>query len=274
MDGVVPPPNAAGAYFDQLAMAYEKDYRPIADAADWLLVVQADAENDITLTWTLPGDFPANKYLTLFEVNAIPGRGGERDTTWTPVGNTAINMVATTTMTVSAGETRAFGIRFADHLVADLGLKPGWNLVSLPFEPITPAVSAIFANGNPEQDRPTMRDGLRGTINAGEVWGWSQGRYHVLSELHAGIGCWVYMDAAAVVMVPGLPPTLASLPLERGWNLVGVPAVFTVPADARLRGRCWKWDAETLRYQPTGEMTPFNGFWLNASEAFDLSISR
>jgi len=276
VDTTAPAPNAAGVYFEQLAMFYERDYRPVTDAADWLLIAKADSNNPVQMSWTLPGDFPRNRYLTMFEVNATPGRSG-RDTTRTPIGNTAVNMAEVTSMTVPAGETRAFVVRFADHLTADLGLKPGWNLVSLPFEPVTPAVSAIFAAATRASAGSGLRDGTRrGTINVGAVWSWTNGIYQSVTELHAGVGYWVYMENAAVIEVPGLPAGLTALPLVRGWNLVGVPdsAPFAVPQNPHLRGRCWRWDVATQAYEPVDAMTPFLGHWLNSSEDFDLPIAR
>jgi hypothetical protein len=177
------------------------------------------------------------------------------------VGNTALNMAVNTSLEVPAGETRCYVIRYGNDLVFDLAFEPGWNLVSLPIEPICPAVDSVLAAADP----------VRGRIYTGEVLTWTGQGYEAVSELHACIGYWVYVTEPHVVLVPGLPSRQSQMLLRKGWNQCGVEAECHVPDDARLLGPLWVWNPLQSRYEAAGVLRPGLGYWVRASA--DASVS-
>ncbi|MDX9979951.1 MAG: hypothetical protein RBU25_07860 [Lentisphaeria bacterium] len=249
----LPGPDQAGIYFQHLSLNYGTDLRAVADAAtvtEWLLVAKAHATQNLELTWELPPTFPANAYLTMYELEPVPGRYSE----WVPTGDTAIDMAQIWTNVVPAGQLRVWRLRFGPDLIADLRLEKGWNLKALPIQPHDPAIASVLAD--PE--------GSRGTVHAGTVWGWQNGNYAELTTLDALTVGWIYADNPVVLMVPGLPVPFTQLELVAGWNMVAVPRTLPVPADTSLRGPCWRWQAWNLRYEPVTTFEPFFGHWLNS----------
>jgi hypothetical protein len=262
-----PPAGFAGIYFLQNALEYQKEVRGIGPEADWLLVVIPDAV-DVPLSWGVARDLPADKYLSLWELTAA-------DKTAPPVGGTAIDMAETSALTVPAGGPRFYVIRYATDRTVDLDLLAGWNLISLPIEPHDPAVAHVLDDGlGGSRSGPALRDGLRGVVNVGSVWGWWNGRYIEALELHALRGYWVFVAAPMSLLVRGLPPAELSFVLGQGWTAVGPPFRMAVPRDARLQGHCWQWHPALMRYLSVDEMAPCRGFWINATAAFDLELPQ
>jgi hypothetical protein len=244
---------------DDLSVCYSADYRAIASEAEFLLTVSASAEASMTLSWN-NSDLPAGKLMSLYQVapsDASPCRDG---VPWEPVGNTGTNMDLTSSVTVPAGQTRCYVIRYGDELVFDLAFEAGWNLVSLPIEPTDPALDIVLS------------DGSQGTINSGDVCRWTGQEYVVADELHACIGYWIYVADAEVILVEGVPVGQTQLDLARGWGLCGVEAECDVPADSRIVGTPWIWNAASLRYETTHAFRPGVGFWITVSEDAQIRL--
>jgi hypothetical protein len=166
-----------------------------------------------------------------------------------------------------------------------LNLAPGWNLVSLPVEPRDPAAATVLAatraaaEGAAGAAARAVRQDRAATIHEGNVWRWIPGRsgyYQAVSELHALTGYWIYAGTAARVTIQGTPMGgTVSLPAE--WNLVGPAAAVPVPADARLAGALWRWDAIAVGYTALGStdlLLPGHGYWLFATDAVVLSLGQ
>jgi hypothetical protein len=252
---------------DDLALSYSADYRALAETGEFLLLVSASDDEDATVTWHA-STLPSGKCLSIYEVVLDTV---SRDRSAVPqelVGNTGLNMALTSSLTVPAGDTRSYVIRYGDDLVFDLALEAGWNLVSLPIEPNDPALDIVLDDGE------TLRDGLRGTVYGGDVITWNGEEYTTVSELHACIGYWIYMPGEGqVVLVQGLPVWQTQLDLTRGWNQCGVEAAGATPDDARIVGTPWFWNALSRRYEATDVLRPGLGFWINASEDAQIPLS-
>ncbi len=105
--------------------------------------------------------------------------------------------------------------------VFNLSLNEGWNLISLPLQPVNTSLFSVFP---PDE------------VNYTSVWtyygnSWNrsdlESPFPHLNDLHdveAGRGYWINMDNADVVTIRG---SLAggSVHLTRGWNLVGYNAL-------------------------------------------------
>ena len=102
-----------------------------------------------------------------------------------------------------------------------VSLRPGWNLISLPGTPETPAVSAVL-EGMEANTVLSYQEGewLSAIRPDGGDW---QG---TLDQIVGGYGYWVQTTAAETITAV-IPPTLPNqvlptVPITSGWNLVGV----------------------------------------------------
>jgi hypothetical protein len=225
----------------------------------------------VNVTWSATA-LPDGKYLTIYEVildDVSPDRAALPQVL---VGNTALDMAVTSSLAVPAGETRCYVIRYGDELVFDLAFEAGWNLVSLPVEPIDPTVDAVLADGLQRDAVVELRDGLRGTIHSGAVWAWQGQSYADSPEIHACVGYWIYADESAVLLVRGLPVAQEALTLVLGWNLIGPTKSRPVPSDPLIRGFVWVWDGLLMRYLPTDRLLPGQGHWMNAAANAELHL--
>ena len=111
----------------------------------------------------------------------------------------------------------------APHTVK-IGLVPGWNLVSLPLIPASPAITTLLA--------PLIAKGevkvVWGYVGTPRKWQLFLPEFPLLSTLHMmtdGNGYWIYMNATdsilenGFVIEAGMAPPAYSL--VQGWNLVG-----------------------------------------------------
>ena len=244
-------PGQAALVSDDLSLSYSTDYRALSEAAESLLIASAGAD-PIRVKWE-PPDLPDGKHLTLYEVVLEEG-GGRDPVARNLVGNTALDMAVAESIEIPAGESRTYVIRYGDELVFDLAFGRGWNLVSLPIDPVDPAVDAVLAD---DQGIP---------IHMGKVQEWSGTAYADAVEIDALVGYWVYTQAPAVILVEGTPVVQEELNLVKGWNLVGPNRLRPVPEDGRIRGNVWIWRPGALRYQGTQWLIPGLGHWINAAE--------
>lgn len=127
-----------------------------------------------------------------------------------------------------------------------IALQPGWNLISIPFQPINPAIDAIAIPGHPA-------DVVMTYDSAQEFWAVSQRDPETglfagdISEMTADKAYFVHTDSFVPLLVGrpplttwGLPPAPpVALKVSEGWNLVPVVALnyripYAVAADDYL----------------------------------------
>jgi len=167
---------------------------------------------------------------------------------------------------------------------ANIGLTPGWNLVSIPEEPAdtTPASVLTSVAGQYRQAQAYNQ------CDAADPWK----RYdpagatgNDLTVIDHRIGLWLEMTASTTLQVSGVPPASTSIVLCQGWNLIGYPSTQTrtVPdALASIEGkysRVFAYDSTDLAdpwavydvavpdwANDLQAMTPGRGYWLLATE--------
>jgi hypothetical protein len=261
----LPAPGQACLASDDLALSYSADFHALAETGQFMLLVSASEAEPAVVSWDASA-LPNGKYLTIYGVTLGEVSPDRAAVPRELVGNTGLNMALTSRLTVPAGETRSYVIRYGDDLIFDLGLEAGWNLISLPIEPNSPNLAVVLSDGE------TLRDGFRGTIHSGDVCTWAGQQYVDVTELHACIGYWIYVAEAQVLLVDGMPVGQTRVDLARGWNQCGVEAECEAPADARINGTPWVWNPLLLRYEPADVLRPGLGFWINANEDAAISL--
>lgn len=154
-------------------------------------------------------------------------------------------------------------------LLFSLTLRDGWNLVSVPIDPLDPSVGTIFARA-------------RSTV----VWGWSRtrSRYETVEEVQPSFGYWIRRDGDPVtVTVIGTAADATREQLPLGWSPVGPVAsspygcmlLTTTPADS-LVFPSYAWDASTQAYvEAEQEVECGNVLWVYAAQtcAVDTAVA-
>jgi hypothetical protein len=167
-----------------------------------------------------------------------------------------------------------------------VALSPGFNLVSLPGDPVDPSLDAVLPSSHPATTvlsyQPAHKDGpwLVATRSAGVNW--SANAANTLSEIRSGQGYWVQTGAFTPLKtsIPERDPSqvLPTFPVVAGWNLVGVvdltlaSTAATVSADAYLASIDWtiaytfdtqsnKWTKITKGSSPVGVFNNGQGLW-------------
>ena len=273
--GAPAPGNAkGGAYFVDLGtitpgLLYQDDFRPVANSAIWTLEVVANL-NPVTLTWS-GASLPTGKHVKLRRV--LVGSS-------TVIQGTTQDLAAPGSITVSAGTASVPNVQWyeivctSDAPPFSLTLYPGWNMVSLPIEPLNPAVTAIFASATRgDSGGAVLRDATRGgTVTSGVVWGWDtdgsgRGQYRQRTEMHALEGYWVHttLTTSSTVTITGTAPADTCIDLKRGWNLLGVPHSMAIPSIPGQIGHLWWWNAAIGQYEFPGTgstaLMPGRAYW-------------
>jgi hypothetical protein len=220
----------------------------------WFLQVRSENREPVSLAWAVDGELPADKFLTLYEVES-DGR---------PISGSEVNMLRRDSLGPLVGE-RTLALRFAGSLRSFIELHTGWNAVGLWVEPTDPAVETVFSTGAeyvPAGVRRTAR--VRAPLFAGRVWSWGGRAYRPLTEVHALDTVWLYALQDALLVVDGTPCPGGAVTFRRGWNLVTPPCCMSLPQHKAIVPGCFRWNAETQAYVPCDTMRPSRGHWLNA----------
>jgi hypothetical protein len=161
------------------------------------------------------------------------------------------------------------GVPVFEHTV---NLVAGWNAVSLPVEPLDPAVDSVLDTG-----------GARAKAHVDAVWRWtpsaapgSAGQLEPVTVMDALTGYWVYCLQPATLTVRGTA-VANTLGVAAGWAFAGPAAECDPPDDeARIRGDIWGWDPQRQKYtplRPPQRLVPGNAYWMYGTEAFQLNLA-
>ncbi|MFT5127888.1 MAG: hypothetical protein ACI8W8_001496 [Rhodothermales bacterium] len=166
LDRMMPPPLASGPSITGL----QHDIRDDAESATWEIPIDnTDGLFDMIFSW----DAASVPHRLLLQGNSFVVAAGTQ-TTWT--------------------------IRFGVASF-DITFFPGWNLISLPIDPVDPAPSQL-----------------------GEVFAWDDG-YVPATTLEPGVGYFIHSPRADTITIFGNSPDSLVTPVGPGWNVVGPRAI-------------------------------------------------
>ncbi len=165
---------------------------------------------------------------------------------------------------------------WAMELSSELQMDPGWNLISLPLQPLDMHPAAVLASIDTKYNSVWAYDPYAG---------WSvymPGFPSNLLSMEPGRGYWVEMDQgqSETLTFEGTAPVSTDVPLWEGkWNLVGYSSLITRTAEACMSGvadfinSVWGYNPTTgwSVYAPGGPgdlifMKPGCGYWIKADE--------
>ncbi len=148
-------------------------------------------------------------------------------------------------------ELTIWSTKFSTHTYQ---MQEGWQLVSRPVDSGTTDLPTLFPS-------------------ALSAWGFD-GSYTAETDLFTGVGYWVNVPADTTVSHTGNQVRLVDVTLDQGWNLVGALADTYLVADILTNPPGILTSAYGLGvgYQPVTEMIPGQGYWVNLSQAGQLTM--
>ena len=147
-----------------------------------------------------------------------------------------------------------------------LSLHAGWNLFSLPVDPLEPVPEALLVD---------PASGERAYV--GPIWGWQDDGYVRAGTLKPLSGYWAYCLQAVDVPVRGRLLGDCTVELHPGWNLTGAGVYHSVPRGISEVAVCG-WDG--VRFANVEEQAePYRGklrntraYWVHASKPMTIDL--
>ena len=154
-------------------------------------------------SWRIEGEFHSKE-------NVIPPFAIERDTTITAV-----------------------------YSKLGVSLRPGWNLVSVPFSLVPEMTVTDFLNANSD-----------GSTISSRVWWRNEGTFSLAEHFEPGHGYWIRTSNSIHRGVQGIIPDILSREFEQGLHLIGVKGLSLLPKpnNSDITGNIWAWDSENQQY--------------------------
>ncbi|MBU0490234.1 MAG: peptidoglycan DD-metalloendopeptidase family protein [Chloroflexi bacterium] len=176
-------------------------------------------------------------------------------------------------------------VKSAAFITISISLESGWNLVSIPIRPVDTTIGQVLAPIAGNYDLVYAYDGC----DSDDPWK----KYDPdappfasdLTKPDETKGFWINILAADTLVVTGTVPSIMTIPLCTGWNLVGYPSFQNRPvteALASIAGQyviVYAYDASDSadpwkKYDPNAppfsndltEMQPDLGYWIQVSE--------
>ncbi len=147
-----------------------------------------------------------------------------------------------------------------------LGLKTGWNMVSVPLELADASRDAVF----PPAD-----------VVAVYTWNPASKSYGIPDTIEPEVGYWVAVTEDKTIEVTGMPVTEWDSDLTTGWNMVGSVHGASVPVatiitdqdpDPLVRNAVYWWDPTGKSYTSTEQIDKGKGHWVAAMEDCCLTM--
>ncbi len=161
----------------------------------------------------------------------------------------------------SADESISIGYKPLDAEIMTLNLHRGWNLVSLPLEPVDQDVDSVFL-GSSQVD-----------IN-GQAWMWNgkngANQFVKAAVIHGLTGYWIYAKTAGNLDIEGYPILNPRVRLYNDWNMVGATDQMTVPNHVNLSPILWRWDRN--KFINSNELIPKHGYWINSANTMEVKL--
>ena len=176
----------------------------------------------------------------------------------------------------------------ASSTIVEIALYPGWNLVSIPVQPVDPTPAAVL---------DSIRDDYDVAYTYSANLGWQRyepgapGFVNTLAAITPSQGVWIHATTATTLTVSGTVPLSTTIPLAAGWNLIGYPSLQTRPItevlspivqycnavytyDAVDQADPWKKYVPGDLSSDLTQMEPGHGYWVSVSQNCVLTIEN
>jgi hypothetical protein len=132
-----------------------------------------------------------------------------------------------------------------------LSLKAGWNMVSVPLNPVDNSTSAVFP-------------GVAGVF----TWNATSRSYYEPEVIDPKKGYWVAVTENTTITINGTPVDTWTTYIKAGWNMIGSVAANSSIADpdddpdGSIIPPAYWWDSESKSYVLATDIDPGKGYWI------------
>jgi hypothetical protein len=263
-----------GIYVSSIPTSYVTAF--LVQAFDWLLTARSD-------TTGMPSD--DNRLVQRWAWFGFTGWHPENKYKWS---KTALFDIDTKQITAVGLAYKAY-VESLDEDV-DVDVFPGWNLLSVPIELESYAITDVLASLDGSYDMAHTYDAQA------EEWriytvGAPQGA-NTLTTVGPGDGLWVHATQADTWTVTGQELDSTQIPLYTGWNLIAYPVLEENTIADALSSIAGKYTA-VYTYDPTqadpwlrhvadapswvstlSDMTPGKGYWVNVNQDCTVAFGQ
>ena len=159
-------------------------------------------------------------------------------------------------------------MRIETTLSTPLILETGWNMISIPGQPL-------------DADPNHMQAEDRSLILTFYQWNPAAFSYEPVTELKFGKGYWALTTnvEGTLLQIPIINVDSYQETLKSGWNMIG-SATGTIsfadpidePANSIVTGSLYSWNPANFSYQAETEIRPGQGYWVLALEDCQLTV--
>jgi RHS repeat-associated protein len=180
-------------------------------------------------------------------------------------------------------------LRTAQASSSDLPLLTGWNLLSLPQQPVDPSPGAVFGG---VAARVFAYDACD-AADPWKVWNPADPAGSDLTAVDHKVGFWLEAAQTATLPAAGTEPATTTIHLCPGWNLIGYPVPQPRPVAAALSSIAGKY-VRVFGYDPFDPADPWEiydvtvpawandlrvlqpgrGYWILATAEADLILTN
>ena len=155
-----------------------------------------------------------------------------------------------------------YDIEIVATVTVNIPLKQGWNLISLPVDPIELSIPSSVTQYAYWYDPETQS-------------------YEIVSvnNLQTGKGYWVATTSDCDLTVVGTPLNEYTTTLKQGWNMIGalitpidIQNIQTYPENAIVSYAYW-YNPTTQGYEISETLEPCKGYWIAALYECNATIS-
>ncbi|MFT5130387.1 MAG: hypothetical protein ACI8W8_004018, partial [Rhodothermales bacterium] len=246
IDNVSPPggQDTATIGFESAGQLLSQDLRAVGDQADWPFSVDASAAlESVIISWNT--DVVPELGLFLEEVE----------------GDLSLDMRAVNQLSIAPGEVRSFVIHYG-AIEFTLKLREGWNIISVPVQPINSGVEAVLGNTSGVWEWQSFAAAGREEDPTGE--------FVPAEEIVPKRGYFVLSSEPREIIVRGSIVSDGVTDLQQHWTLFGVssappflprlPATALNPGDLEIQSHIWRWSGR--RYRRTLRLHAGIGYWV------------
>jgi hypothetical protein len=168
------------------------------------------------------------------------------------------------------------------NLSATIRLEEGWNIISLPLQPVESAVDKLISSISGKVDAIY---GFNSATQSYQTYIPGESSNDLLSA-EAGRGYWVYMNDAATITYTGTASP-KSYKLSSGWNLAGFNSTTPLTTSEAVKSlgtslqAVYGFDASTQTYRAfipsessdLNQLEPGRGYWVYVDQAATWTLS-
>ena len=251
----MPPPDNQGV--DSSGLVRLNVYFDIGETTHLRRDFRADTLGPMTYQLDLRSD--QDSVELTWDMRAVPPRYNSVKLKQTsPANGLVIDLLEESSAIIGATASQTTTFELALREAIDVTLIPGWNLISIPGQPL---------DNNPQ----SLISPESGIVPPFYRWEATTFTYQQVEELRVGEGYWILTtnDSESKLEIPYRSVDSYTQSLSTGWNMIGSlnqSADFSQPIDTPDNSifpqSLFSWEATGFSYQLSNQIEPGKGYWV------------